>query len=251
MTTAEHGTLRRYIVDGCRCTPCRTHRVRWQKQYLYDVSQGRPRTVPIDVVRGHLTMLRDSGMSWWGITKAAGYTSRNAVMRFMDPDAKRVNTATAQRVLAVTPDSDTRPTAPRPSAPTRDRLRALAVMGWDCRALADRLTITHDQVDMWRSGQRAWVMARNETAVAALFDTLWDTPGPSTRTATWAKRQGWPAPLDLDGDTPTGDTPRCGVCEDIDFLRSCGEADAAIAARVGLSRARYIPDHLQRHGETA
>ncbi len=256
-TTAAHGTLRRYIVEGCRCDQCRTYRVRHQKQYLHDVANGRPRTVAIDVVRDHLTMLRDSGMSWWGITRAAGYTSRNSIQRLLDGDTKRVTVDVARRVLAVTPDSDTRPTAPRPVAPTRDRLRALAVMGWDCRALAVKLGWDHHRLDHLRAGNRTWIMVRSEAAVADLFDQLWDQPGPSARTRAWARRQQWPAPLDLvEGTTGATDDQSCAKCEDITFLRSCGETDAAIAARLNYANARHVTDHLLRHvtqhqGETA
>lgn len=249
MSTSAHATLRRYIVDGCRCDPCRTHRVRHQKRYLHDVANGRPRTVPATVVQDHIQALRDAGMSWWGITRSAGYQSRNAIQVLMTPGRKRVTNAVAARVLAVTPDSDTRPTAPRPVAPTRDRLRALAVMGWDSRALADHLDTSHDQVDKLRAGARTWTMARTQDAVARVFDELWDTPGPGRRTATWAKAQGWPAPMDLDVDTDTDTTSTggCAVCEDIAFLRSCGESDTTVATRVGFRSVHYIADHLRRH----
>lgn len=245
----EHGTLRSYIVDGCRCDTCRTYRVRWQKQYLHDRANGRPRTVPASVVQDHLTMLRDAGMSWWAITRAAGYASRNAVQNLMRPDKKRVNNSTAARILAVTPDSDPRLTAPRPVGPTRDRLRALAVMGWDCRALADHLDLTHDQLDAWRSGKRSWVMARSEATVTALFDKLWDTRGPSKRTATWARKQGWPAPLDLEeiDQSAAADPNYCATCSEIFFLRECGESEQVIATRLGFNHHHYITDHLRRH----
>ena len=254
MTTAAHGTLRRYIVDGCRCDPCRVYRVRYQKQYLHDVNSGRPRTLPVQVVQDHLAMLIESGMSQWAITKAAGYTSRNAIYRFLSGETHtRVNVSTAQRILAVTPDSDTRPTAPRPIAPSRDRLRALAVMGWDCRALADRLGWDHARCDKIRAGDATWIMARSEQAIADLFDQLWDTPGPSARTRSWARRQQWPAPLDLEPDTTADATGGCGVCEDITWLRSTGETDSAIAARLGYTNPHTVTDHLRRHtqGETA
>lgn len=254
MTTAAHGTLRRYIVDRCRCDPCRVYRVRYQKQYLHDVNSGRPRTIPVQVVQDHLAMLIESGMSQWAITKAAGYTSRNAIYRFLSGETHtRVNLSTARRILAVTPDSDTRPTAPRPIAPSRDRLRALAVMGWDCRALADRLGWDHARCDKIRAGDATWIMARSEQAIADLFDQLWDTPGPSARTRAWARRQQWPAPLDLEPDTTDTATSGCGVCEDITWLRSNGESDPAIAVRLGYTNPQTITDHLRRHtqGETA
>ena len=249
MTTAAHGTLRRYIVDGCRCDQCRTYRVRYQKQYLHDVNSGRPRTIPVQVVQDHLAMLIDSGMSQWAITKAAGYTSRNAIVRLLNGDTKRrVNIATARRILAVTPDSDNRPTAPRPVGPSRDRLRALAVMGWDCRRLADRLGWDHARCDAYRAGRATWIMARNEQAIADLFDQLWDTPGPSARTRAWARREGWPAPLDLEAcDDPSDTTDGCAACEDITWLRSIGESDAAIAARLGYAKPQTVYDHLLRH----
>lgn len=100
MTTAAHGTLRRYIVDRCRCDPCRVYRVRYQKQYLHDVNSGRPRTIPVQVVQDHLAMLIESGMSQWAITKAAGYTSRNAIYR----DVNRMltlNTEQSRRAQAM------------------------------------------------------------------------------------------------------------------------------------------------------
>lgn len=87
-----------------------------------------------------------------------------------------------------------------PAVGTQRRLRALHRIGWPWRTLAERLGM--DERHFW-----SLVMRRGTTrpdkaaAVAALYDELWDVPGPSARAVQNAERRGWAPPLAYDDDT--------------------------------------------------
>jgi len=86
-----------------------------------------------------------------------------------------------------------------PADGTRRRLQALVVMGWPLADLGDRLGVHLANLSRWI---RADNVARSTAArVAALYDELWDQPGPSEKGAKRAKTRGWLPPLAWDDDT--------------------------------------------------
>jgi DNA (cytosine-5)-methyltransferase 1 len=143
---------------------------------------------------------------------------------------------------------------------TRRRIRALARIGWSLHEVARRLGVP---VQSLSRAHRHSGHVRLATAqkVAALYDELSMTPGPSVHARCHAERQGWPPPLawdDDDIDNPTarpahnlrGTTP--GRPRDIDreeqvmHLTRCGVSVAGIAMRLRMHerqveriRARY------------
>jgi hypothetical protein len=134
-----------------------------------------------------------------------------------------------------------------PAQPPRDQLRALTAIGWPYRTLADMLGMDGKAVVNLRSGKVLRMRRDTAVKIGDLFDRLWDTPGPSQRARNTAARNGWPPPLALEPvDGVEVEPEGCARCEDILWLRSIGEADAAIAARLGYSRWVTVADHLSR-----
>ncbi len=98
------------------------------------------------------------------------------------------------------------------------RLRALTMIGWSMRQLADRSGVAVDSLKRLRgSKDRQFVKHNVATAVLALYDDLHMTPalnGPSrTKTLADARGRGWVAPLawgSRDIDDPNA-TPHVGT----------------------------------------
>lgn len=242
----RHATLTAYN-DGCRCDPCREHRARWQKRYRLHYDRGVRSTIPADRARQHLQSLLDGGMSWWGITKAGGWRSRNNVYRIWSGETARILPRTETRILAIGENSDMRGQIYVPAQRSRDRLRALTAIGWPYRTLADMLGMDHKAVANLRAGKSPRMRRATAIKIDDLFDRLWDTPGPSQRSRNTAARNGWLTPLALEPVDDTDlDAEGCPTCADITWLRDLGETDAAIAVRLGYSKRAAVADHLSR-----
>lgn len=80
------------------------------------------------------------------------------------------------------------------------RLRALSAIGWSQSYLAARLGKATSAVHILVVGRHDRVQRRIADAVAALYDELSMTPGPSEYARTTARRNGWAAPLAWDED---------------------------------------------------
>lgn len=132
---------------------------------------------------------------------------------------------------------------------TSRRLRALSAIGWSLVELADHLGTTREAVQQWRSQRTPRVHRRTAATVAAVYERLSGTPGPSVNTRDRAATRGWPPPLlwdDIDIDNPnhypTAD-PAPSVQrsridpDDIHHLRSFGITMPVIAERLGVETA--------------
>lgn len=195
----KHGTNTAYLSKGCRCDECRASRSKHQKRYMYDRARGVARLVDAQPLRDHVDALYAAGMSQWDITLAAGWKSRNALA-----DAYRrakVTPRTMARVLAVQAPPASRRNGYVDATGSRRRLQALAVMGWPTREIAARLGNLDAQTYVYiANGRTKTIRRRTEQAIAALYDELWDQPGPSARTRSIALRKGWLPPLAWDDD---------------------------------------------------
>lgn len=88
-----------------------------------------------------------------------------------------------------------------PSIGTARRLQALATMGWTMVELAERLGTCPAYLRKTARADRDRVWRDTATAVADLYDQLWDQHGRSTITASRARAKGWVPPLAWDDDT--------------------------------------------------
>lgn len=225
----RHGTVAAYTTGACRCEQCRTAQRRYLKRWHLDRLQGAPsRKVDAAPVHAHLRALMDAGMTPNAICHAAGWKSRNSIVSITRQTS--VLRATADKVLAITP-VDTRPHGYIDATGTRRRLQALAVNGWPHRLLAAQLGADAKGTLTVQNGTTRTVRRATAHAVAALYDELWDQPGPSRRSRTCALRNGWLPPLAWDDDT-------------IDDPQATPDTGTATAASHGRPRQHVIEDYL-------
>jgi hypothetical protein len=198
-STVQHGTLTCYA-RGCRHPDCRRAAWRHNKELRVRVLRGEPRLIDAARMREHVEQLLAAGMSFRAISLAAGWKSRNALDEALKRN--RVLPRTFNRVMAVTPDSDQRPTTYIDATGARRRLQALAAIGWDSRTLAARLRQKHPTtVQHVRSGRQPRLRRSTAAKIAALFDELWDQPGPSDRARLDAAQRRWAPPMAWDDES--------------------------------------------------
>lgn len=175
----EHGTRAKYVVEGCRCVPCKranraeeNHRSR-----LEAYGQWQP-YVDAAPARAHVRALQAYGLGWKRIAVLADVPISTmskllygAPRRGMGP-SKRVRPETAAKILAVvaTPESLGGAT-PVDATGTRRRLQALIAGGWPQAQLARRLVMEPGNFGLLLREER--VYAATARAVAALYEQLW------------------------------------------------------------------------------
>jgi len=139
--------------------------------------------------------------------------------------------------------------APRlvPTIGTVRRLQALMLVGWPVTILAGELGCRPHALRRLITGGQPLMPAATAAAAAALYDRLWDKPGPSARTRELAVQRGWAPALAWDDETidspaavPQGIRPRRSpraseVLEDADELAGLGLTVAQAAGRLGVS----------------
>lgn len=81
---------------------------------------------------------------------------------------------------------------------TRRRIHALAAIGWSAGELATRYGYDRTAIGKWTQTPEVHVTTRDR--VAALYEELWDIPGPSERVRQIAATRGWLPPLAWDDD---------------------------------------------------
>jgi hypothetical protein len=180
MSTRQHGTRAMYVVDKCRCTPCRKANREAENNRYRQQAYGRwePYT-DAEPARAHVRELMDYGLGWKRIAEMAGvgrgtvekllYGARH---RGMGP-SKGIRPETARKLLAVKPEGERLGGAVTVDATsTRRRLQALVAGGWPQARLAARLGMLPSNFGtMLRSEQ---VLAATERAARKLYDALWN-----------------------------------------------------------------------------
>lgn len=128
------------------------------------------------------------------------------------------------------------------SVGTERRLRALIAIGYTQSALAGMLNIHPSYITKLCSNTRRQVNADTAQAVAALYDRLSMTPGPSQRARSHAHRRGWQPPLAWDDDqidNPAAgpvpvDTVKITWRDRYIELQDLGYTDLEIADKLGI-----------------
>lgn len=272
----EHGTHAAYVIDRCRCRPCRDAAAAYERHRAKQRAYGRHAYVPAGPVRAHIEHLQAQGMGWKRVATAAGIET-SVVWKILYGDASR-NQAPTRRVRPATADAirsvtlDLAPGAKVDSTGTTRRLQALVAMGWSQSELARRLDMLGSNLGPVIHGTRGVTKATAD-AVRALYDELWATPAPPSgrhgavpvRTRAYAARMGWVGPLAWDDDTiddpaatpdtgqvaPTSGGPRARLhVDDIEFLLD-GEPFTwdGLAARLRAHR-DTVYQALHRAGRT-
>ncbi|MFI6302139.1 hypothetical protein ACIBCH_09725 [Amycolatopsis thailandensis] len=214
MKERPHGRAK-YVFDKCHCNICRAANTAYsQKRYRRDALR-RSATVDSAPVREHVLRLKAAGLGFPRIAELAGihkqtvqYLMRGAAGRDSGP-SRRIRRSTAELILAVDPDT----AAPKDLAVvdatgTRRRLQALCVLGWSQSALAERLGLSQQNLNILiHGGGVRWARSRQ---VARLYDEMWNQK-PVEETAVqrrdvaavrrFAAGHGWVPPMAWDDDT--------------------------------------------------
>lgn len=193
--TAAAAALRRYNRDRQRAIRAGT----WEG--LHD---------PTEVIR-HIDALRAAGMSARSIAIASG-VSLPTISALAWPDhsharKRGVLPVTARAILAVTV-SMTPPDGLINPAGTVRRIRALAVMGWSSRRVAEEAGVPRQTIT-GMSGRRG-IHRSTADAVADVYDRLSMRRGPDRKAAALARNAGWAPPLAWDDDSI--DDPTAAPC---------------------------------------
>jgi len=238
----NHGTTTAYKNHGCRCDICRAAKYKEAKFSRLQRLRGVEHLVDAAPLRDHVAALVAAGMSFRAIALSAGWSHRNGLAATIK--RTRVKPRTLARVLAVRLDCVD-------ATGSRRRLQALAVNGWTMDYFARQLGHRTCTVRALANGQTSTVRVNTKDAIRDLYETLWDQPGPSKRTAAIAKGKGWLPALAWDDDLidrpeyQPEDVRRRGVSgggsgitlEDIEEAREQGyESAQEIGWRLGVSR---------------
>lgn len=237
-----HGHRNRYVIDRCRCRPCRDASAQYERDRARAEAYGLPRLVDAQPARDHINALRAQGMGWKRIAIAAGLEP-SVLWKLLYGDRKRfgrpsnrITPRTEAAVLAVT--LDRAPKSVIDGTGTRRRLQALVAIGWSQAKLGEQIGVSSANFNSLIHGRRGGsvTVARAEQ-VAALYDRLWDQEPPaSTR---WdctalanakraARRWGWAPPLAWDDETIDDPTATKGATLPLDR----GDIDPIAVARV-------------------
>lgn len=177
---------------GCRCETCLTgqrRRAKIRKGQL----RGLPAKVDAEPAWQHVDGLLAEGWSIALVGRAARVEPRTILNRASGMQRER-----AARLLAV--DRDTLYQLARdyqlvPVVGATRRIRALQAMGWPLAGIGTTRHMAHDILREERT-----ISARKWRAIAAAYDRLAMTEGPSDRLRANAQRNGWPLPLCWDDD---------------------------------------------------
>lgn len=174
-----------------------------ESDYRRTIRMGINGYVPAGPVRAHLSKLREHGWTWEQIAQEAGVSTWVA-HRAGTGHTRRLLKDRANAILAV-------PVEPRgshrgvDSTGMRRRVQALAWMGWPCAEIARRVGTGQPTLATLCLPHRrpSYALFRK---VAAVYDELCMTPGPSKSAASKARRLGFAPPLAW--DETTIDDPR-------------------------------------------
>lgn len=141
-------------------------------------------------VLAHVNALRDLGWNFKEIGQAAGVSS-DAVALMVRVQNSQVHRPTANGILAIPliPCTTNRPVD---RSGTRRRLQALSRLGWPQGIVAKRAGVRLGTVN---EVHRTTIPSESADKIAKVYEELSHIPGPSQRTASYAKTMGWLPPL--------------------------------------------------------
>ena len=180
------------------CTAAAQRRGFCESDYRRKIRMGIYGWVDPAEARAHVAKLRDLGWTWEQIGDAAGLSTyvphRLGIGATMN---LRVESAAALLAVPLTPASSHRGID---STGTRRRVQALAWMGWPKSEVARRAGTTASalQTLILPTRRISVALARR---VAAVYDELCLTPGPSKISAGKARGLGFVSPMAWDDDT--------------------------------------------------
>jgi len=191
-----HGTYAKYVVERCRCEPCRTAHRAYETRRVHAMS--RPDEVwapyvPAGPVREHVRMLQEFGLGLPRIASLAG-VPHGSVARLIYGDytrtkrpSRRVRPETARKLLAVRPDLEHLGSRrPVPAAPILELVEDLVARGWTKAWIAQQITGRKARALQITRDRGGVVGAGTARRVQALHASLDGQRGPGRRSR-WSR----------------------------------------------------------------
>lgn len=212
----QHGTRQGYVIDKCRCLPCRDAATAYEKKRVRQKAYGRTGRVDAAPAREHLLWLMTQGTSYKHAARLSGVSlTVISTLIYGRPDRRghkppyTCSAATAERILAVQPDPWQRPDGARVnSTGTHRRVQALVYVGWSQQHLANRIGM--NRANFFKLMLAAEVTVGTAKKIRVLYDELWNVTPPRsthaerssyTRSRKHAAAHGWLPPLAWDDDS--------------------------------------------------
>jgi hypothetical protein len=259
----QHGTHAAYVLDRCRCDPCRGAARTYENARTRERAYGRQAFVAAAPATEHLRALSAAGMGWKRAAAAAGLPSSvvypllygRTDRRGGQPRTKaRARTVEAILAVPMPKVEDLGSAALVDATGSIRRVRALIAIGWSVRALETRTGIGRQVLDHLATGHEH-CLARTALAVRRVYDALWATApagAGSTRARKRAQANGWVPPLAWDDDTIDDPTalPNVGGDDDEHAIDHAAVQRALDGQRVRLTRAErwVVVERLARDG---
>lgn len=240
MSHRQHGTRAKYVIDRCRCFPCKVANSHYAQWLAKQVAYGIPRRVDADTAREYILVLRELGVGDRRIAELAGL-ERKTVRDIRICDTRKILPGTENAILTVhkDPEVTAADSAMIDAAKTWRRIHALEALGyaksWIAReaGLGSSIQLRTDKV-----------LARNARKVKALAERVGDTPGPNDRARHRAARLGYKVPAyfdeNFDLDTDPGGLSvsaelRAERRDEVARLRRTGLTGQQIAWTLGIN----------------
>lgn len=215
----------------------KAYREAWRR----DRARGIKRYVDPAPAREHVRMLMARGMSGGHIAASAG-VSKQVVHELLRDDRKFLTRRSAEKILACNGALRRGAAAETmfvPALGVRRRIQALIAIGWTHDAMKAHSGV-YTAVTLNQSGD--WATIAMHRRVAAMYEALCMTPGPSQISRQRAKKLGYAVPLaweniDDPNETPDlGDSRPVGVqVEDVEWLLRTGVHGESLAKRLGIT----------------
>lgn len=262
----EHGDYRTYVLDDCRCTPCRAAKTAYERKRHRQQGYGTWQPyVDATPAREHVLQLQRDGLGLKRIAQLSGVPHgglTKLIYGVPRPDgshrtSQRIRHRTADALLAVHANLDVLgDTVTVDGTGTRRRLQALVAIGWSQNQLAALVGMQAGNFSRTLVSDR--VRASTARAVRRLYAEIHDTPptptnrherGAATRARQAAAAAGWLSPGWWDDDTlddptytpPTIERRHWSDVDDVAVQR------AIAGDRIPLTRAERITAILELH----
>lgn len=175
-----HGTRAKYVVEKCRCKPCREANSRENRVASRRRAYGRWQPyVDAGPAREHVKALQAYGLGWKRIARLAGVPiSTMSKLLYGDSrrgPSKQIRPENEAKLLAVQPTPDALGGHTTTDATgTRRRLQALVAAGWPQAHLARRLLMSPSNMSLILTVSEERVFVATARAVRALYDEWWN-----------------------------------------------------------------------------
>lgn len=179
MSHREHGTYVKYVVDKCRCDPCRKANSEYEKARTRRKAYGREPWVDAEPARRHVRRLMapypgaTNGVGWKRVAQLAG-VSTGCVWKLVygknGKPSKRIHEDTEAKLMAITPDM----AAPRSTVPADETWKLideLLALGIPKARIGRALTKNPRTQSLQLS--RAFVTKAHADRIKALHDAVY------------------------------------------------------------------------------